>query len=82
MPQARVVDSLGSTTDLSPSTSDRAVSASATQANLRSEKETLMEMVKNMEKQLDEKTKKEQHDKERREKEETELINALQKHSR
>lgn len=41
-----------------------------------------MEMVKNMEKQLDEKTKKEQHDKERREKEETELINALQKHSR
>lgn len=41
-----------------------------------------MELVKDLERQLDEKIKKEQNDKERREKQEAELISALQKHSR
>lgn len=41
-----------------------------------------MELVNDLERQLEEKTKKEQNEKERREKQEAELISALQKQSR
>jgi len=57
-------------------------SLSSENINLRSEKETLLIMVRELEKQLEEKTKIEETEKERREREEAELINALQKQSR